>query len=87
MKGRAQTWALGEAAAQPTPQKAPPTALGRNDMALPREAQAATLSSEQLLVVGGFDGSNHLDSTEVLDAPKPALKILCVWWDFSHAPR
>ena len=37
-------------------------------------AQAATLSSEQLLVVGGFDGSNHLDSTEVLDAPKPALK-------------
>ena len=29
--------------------------------------EAATLSSDQLLVVGGFDGSNHLDSTEVLD--------------------
>lgn len=28
---------------------------------------AAVLSAEQLLVVGGFDGSNHLDSTEVLD--------------------
>ena len=28
---------------------------------------AAPLSAEQLLVVGGFDGSNHLDSTELLD--------------------
>lgn len=32
---------------------------------------AAVLSAEQLLVVGGFDGSNHLDSTEVLDLKEP----------------
>lgn len=32
---------------------------------------ATPLSSDQLLVVGGFDGSNHLDSTELLDLKDP----------------
>ena len=39
---------------------------------------AARLGASRLLVLGGFDGSNHLDSTELLD-----LKDM----SFSPGPR
>ena len=39
---------------------------------------AVRLTSQRLLVLGGFDGSNHLDSTEFLD-----LKDMC----FTKGPR